>query len=173
MNLFEPEWRVRRILPPKPIGSPYTNLTIRGCHPKQQPKFLGRFRFHRLSMVFVSPALNSARASAAIVSRMPSDFAKDWDQRFSDAISSRRMAARASCSSGGSFVASATALLSAWVIFRTPQLGKFNSNARLCQRLYIVAIDPWRANVKSVAPISDSVIGGKELANTSVRLRYR
>lgn len=124
MNLLEAQRRMGRVLHPLKVGGLDSGMTRRRCSGKQQPEALGRDGSHRLSSGMVRPARNSASASGARASRTCSDFEKVSDQRCSERISSRRIAARMSCSSGGSFVASATADVSACVMLGTSRLSR-------------------------------------------------
>lgn len=119
MNLLEPQRRMGWILRPLTVCGLDAGLTRRRCRSEQRPEPLGRYGNHRSSRALVRPARNSANASEARASRMCSDAANDWDQRCSEEISSSRIAARMSCSSGGSFVATATADARACVMFGT------------------------------------------------------
>lgn len=121
MNLLEPQRRVGRVLRPLTVCGFDAGLTLRRCGSEQQPEPFGRYRIHRSSRAFVRPARYSVKASEARASRMCPDVAKDCDQRCSEEISSSRIAASMSCSSGGSLVASATADARACVMLSYPE----------------------------------------------------
>src|SRR6185295_15808538 len=120
VNLLEAKGRVVRILRPEAVGSPHLRLNRFGRGGKERTELLGGLGLHNAQSGRVRPAACSARASSASFARTSCDSANALDHRSSEAISSRRIDARASCSGSSSLATSERAFSRSWVTAAPP-----------------------------------------------------